>query len=175
MRMKTVTRWIAASIAPLALAHAPASAYPAGPGTDLSEEIGSSSYSVAFVSLYDATLWGPEEEFRWEQPFALELSYSRKIRGDKLAETTISEMARLTGKTEKDFAMLTGPLGKCFPDVVRGDRITGVSRGQNTASFYHNSRKTCDITWPDFRSQFFGIWLGENSRAPLKSAELRGE
>ena len=48
-------------------------------------------------------------------------------------------------------APLRAQFEQCFPNIARGDRVTGVSTGPNTARFYHNGAHRCDIEWPNFR------------------------
>ena len=71
---------------------------------------------------------------------------------------------------------LRAELARCFTDVARGDRFTGVSTGPDTARFYYNGAHRCDVRWPGFRRHFFGIWLaGRDGPAAEISARLRGE
>lgn len=46
-----------------------------------------------------------------------------------------------------------------FPDVVDGDRITGVNLPQSGARFYYNGKPIGEVRDREFGNAFFGIWL----------------
>jgi len=146
-----------------------------GPVTDAGmDEIGSARYKKAMFKLYDASLCSKSDSFEWDEPFALTLDYLRDFSSEMITDAGIHEMARFTGKEKTDFVELRPTLLKCFPDVDKGDQIVGFSEGPNTARFYHNGELACEVEWPEFRENFFGIWLGEETRAPRKAGLLKG-
>jgi len=136
--------------------------------------IGEVSFKKAIFHLYDISLCAEKKIFNWDDQFAITLNYKRNFTGKMIMKATMVEMPRLSGRPEKDFEPLRAPVSKCFPDVKKGDEITGISHTKDTATFYHNGTKTCDIKWAGFREDFFGIWLSDESRAPRKSRVLRG-
>jgi hypothetical protein len=136
--------------------------------------IGEVSYKKAIFHLYDISLCGEKNEFNWNDPFAITLNYKRKFSSEMIMKATMVEMPRLSGRKSDEFEPLREPVSKCFPDVKKGDEITGISHSDDRATFYHNGVKTCDIEWDGFREDFFGIWLSDDSRAPRKSKALRG-
>lgn len=116
-------------------------------------------------NLYRAELW------RAGEAFALSLTYRRGFSAKELADASIKEIARMENASVSAFADLGPLLQSCFADVREGDRITGASTGADTARFYHNGAKRCDVSYPQFRDRFFGIWLGAKTRDP-KSRDL---
>jgi hypothetical protein len=84
-------------------------------------------------------------------------------------------MSQRGAGSAEQLAPLRTQLARCFPDVARGDRITGVSTSANTARFYVNGAQSCQVEWPNFRRQFFGIWLDARGGQAAMSARLRGE
>ena len=84
-------------------------------------------------------------------------------------------MSRISGVEMDDVEPVRETMNSCFPDVEKGDQITGLSRGPDSADFYVNGQLACQVEWPQFRESFFGIWLGDQSRAPKKQKRLLGE
>jgi hypothetical protein len=166
------------ALASLAFLATPALAAPAEvnralPGAEL---VGEASYEVLSVKLFDAELWNGSGDFSWERPFALALTYQRSARSETLLNRTIREMSSRGAGNARALAPLRSQLERCMPSVARGDRITGVSTGADTARFYFNGAHRCDVRWPGFRRSFFGIWLaGRDGAAARISAQLRGE
>lgn len=154
----------------------PATAYARHPeiATELGQARmhGASSYQVLAWPVFDAELWSGQPRFTWDAPFALSLTYRRDFTREALVSRSVSGMS--------DRARISSPealserLRGCFADVRAGDRFTGVSLGADTARFYLNGRRTCEITWPGFSRAFFGIWLDARGADRSFSARLRG-
>lgn len=172
-------RQLLAAIAVLTmLATGPASANPGEVRRALpnAEKVGEAVYTVLSVRLFNAELFADGGAFSWEHPFALTLTYDRSAPASLLINRSIREMsARGAGNTQQ-LAPLRTQLERCFSSVSRGDRFTGVSTGQETATFYLNGAQRCEVRWPRFRRHFFGIWLAGRDGADARiSAQLRGE
>lgn len=167
--------FLCASLALLAThaSAAPAEVNHALPGARM---VGEASYEALSVKLFDAELWNGSGDFSWEQPFALALTYQRSARAETLVNRSLREMSSRGAGTGRALTPLRAQLERCMPSVARGDRITGVSTGADTARFYFNGAHRCDVRWPGFRRSFFGIWLaGRDGAAARISAQLRGE
>lgn len=135
------------------------------------------SAMVDFLSfpLYEAQLWTPEQRsIEQADRFALSLTYKRGFTAQSLAQSTISEIARIEGRPASDFRDLEPLLNGCFADVTENDRITGVSTSRDTATFFVNAVQSCTLSYPNLRDRFFGIWLGSDTRDPDVTAQLRG-
>jgi len=138
------------------------------------QTIGTATYKKAIFKLYDASLCAPEQQFSMDSPFALALDYRMKFSSEQISGAGIHEMARFARKDKADFAELEPLFRQCFPDVDKGDQIIAVSEGPTTAKFYYNGEMSCAVDYPEFRHLFFGIWLGEETRAPRKARLLKG-
>ena len=174
-------RPIRTALAALAIACAAIAPAVAAPGEVAraipnAQQVGEARYQLLGVTLFEAELFNSSGAFAWTSPFALSLTYERSARASTLINRSISEMrSRGAGSAER-LAPLRAQFEQCFPNIARGDRVTGVSTGPNTARFYHNGAHRCDIEWPNFRRHFFGIWLdGRDGAAARVSAQLRGE
>jgi len=167
-----------AALLMLCAAAAPASARPAEVSTAIpgAQQVGEARYQVLSVTLFEAELWNGSGDFSWSAPFALSLTYARNARASTLINRSIREMSERGAGNAQALAPLRAQFAQCFPNIARGDRVTGVSTGPNTAVFYYNGARRCDIEWPNFRRHFFGIWLaGRDGAAATLSARLRGE
>lgn len=139
-------------------------------------KVGEARYQILMLPLFRAELFASDGAFSWERPFALTLTYDRAMRADALIDRAVREMSGRGAGNPRDLAPLRAQLATCMRDVADGDRVTGVSTGANGARFYHNGAQECEIRWPGFRRQFFGIWLGgHDGLAAQLSARLRGE
>jgi hypothetical protein len=139
------------------------------------QKVGQANYQMLGVRIFAAELY-TNGGFSWERPFALTLTYDRSARQTILLNRSISEMSQRGAGNARTLAPLRAQLARCFPNVARGDRITGVSTGPNSARIYHNGAQRCEVNWPGFRRHFFGIWLdGRDGRAAELSAQLRGD
>lgn len=140
------------------------------------EKVGEATYRMLSVPIFNAELYAENGAFAWERPFALSLTYQRSARATTLINRSIREMSQRGGGSAETLAPLRTQFQRCFPDVARGDRVTGVSTGPDTARIFHNGAHRCDVRWPGLRRTFFGIWLdGRDGQAAALSARLRGE
>ncbi len=138
--------------------------------------LGSADVRVLGFNLYKAELWTEEKApFAFEQPFALSLTYKRSFSASQLSRSSIKEMARIEDKSVRDLEPYGSVLESCFADVQEGDRITGLSDGDNGALFFVNGQRSCEIDDPAFADSFFAIWLSEQTRDRRSRAKLLGE
>jgi len=130
------------------------------------------------LKVYTAQLWVGPRGMRVERaaalPFALHLSYATGMKGLAIAERSIQEIERMGfGDTQRRGRWFTD-MKQLFPDVARGDRLTGVHEPGRGARFFHNDRPIGSVADPDFATAFFAIWLDERTVAPsLRDALLR--
>ena len=138
---------------------------------------GSATLRFFGLDIYQASLWVPAgfDAARWsQQTFALQLTYLRDLQGRAIAQRSVAEMRRqdtlddaLAGQWEARMAAL-------FPDVRRGDRITGVYLPGRGARFVHNGRELGEVADPLFARMFFGIWLAPQTSEPALRTALLG-
>lgn len=152
----------------------PASALPAEVEQALpgAQRIGSANYQFLGIRLFRAELWTANDAFAWDRPFALTLTYERSARATTLVNRSISEMRQRGARNPE---ALRARLLACFADVARDDRITGVATSADTARFYLNGVRRCEISQPGFARDFFGIWLDAHGSQANLSARLRGD
>ena len=140
--------------------------------------VGSARLRVWGFDVYDARLFaGPGfETARFaEQPLALELSYLRNLKGADIAARSLDEMRNLEPIAPAQADAWLASLRGLFPDVKKGDRITGVHQPGRGAVFYLNDQRLGELADPRFSRLFFGIWLSPNTSQPaMRETLLQG-
>ncbi|MDP2419529.1 MAG: chalcone isomerase family protein [Hydrogenophaga sp.] len=125
--------------------------------------------------VYDASLWASPgfDAQRYEQHrFGLELSYLRSLKGRAIAERSIEEMRGIADISPEQATRWLAAMSELFPDVQRGDRITGVHVPGSGARFYLNDRLRGELADDAFSRLFFGIWLSPKTSQPAMRATL---
>jgi hypothetical protein len=127
--------------------------------------------------VYDAQLWvapGFDATRYAEFPLALELAYLRTLYGQAIAERSIEEMRRAGPFTDAQARDWQARMTALFPDVKRGDRITGVHVPGVGARFFLNGQPRGELRDEAFSRLFFGIWLSPATSQPrLREALLQ--
>jgi hypothetical protein len=126
--------------------------------------------------VYDARLYVPGDGFdarRFaDQPFALELTYTRRLNGREIAERSETEIDRLGIGTDEQRARWLKAMLALFPDVNAGQRLAGVHMPGRRTEFYLDGRPLGGIDDPAFGAAFFAIWLDARTTAPGLRASL---
>ena len=129
------------------------------------------------LHIYDARLWVGEnfaaERFA-DHPIALELEYARTLYGKLIAERSLAEMKRAGSVDEPQGERWLAAMTQLFPDVAKGDRITGVLRPGESARFFFNAALRGDVRDAEFARRFFGIWLAPQTSEPALRSALLG-
>ena len=130
------------------------------------------------LTVYDTRLWVAGEPISAQdyatRPFALELVYARKLGGADIAERSVDEMRRIDRIEDRQAGDWRAAMVAAFPDVVSGDRLTGLHQPGRGARFFHNARPTRDVADAEFARLFFGIWLSPRSPEPALRQALLG-
>ena len=120
-------------------------------------------------AVYQASLWvspGFSESAYEQSSFALDLAYLRDFKGADIAQRSIAEMRRQAPMTAAQEAAWEGQMRALFPNVQKGDRITGVHQPGTGAVFWSNGRLLGAVRDPVFAKLFFGIWLSAQTSEP---------
>ena len=121
------------------------------------------------LEVYQASLWvspGFVEADYAQAAFALELLYRRDVKGSDIASRSLAEMGRqspLSAAQARDWGQRMQAL---FPDVQKGDRVTGLHQPAQGAVFWRNGRWLGEVRDPVFAQRFFGIWLSPSTSEP---------
>jgi hypothetical protein len=129
------------------------------------------------LHVYDIRLWG-EADFSVRDlqgsPLALELQYARSLDGKAIAERSLKEMKGLGSVDAAQAERWLQQMLQIFPDVKKGDRITGVQRPVETARFFVNGQPRGEVRDAEFTRLFFGIWLSPRTSQPRLREALLG-
>lgn len=139
---------------------------------------GSGRLSFLGLHVYDARLW-VTEGFRVDDygrhPLAIELQYARTLYGRLIAERSVTEMKKIGDPSPAQAQSWQAEMTRIFPDVNKGDRITGVQQPGEAARFFVNGQDRGELRDADFVPLFFGIWLSPRSSEPkLRQALIAG-
>jgi len=137
--------------------------------------VGRGRLKVMVWDVYDAALFAPRGAYREKSPFALRLSYLRKIEGRKIADTSVEEIRRQGFADEIRLAIWHRQMRGIFPDVDKGTSLTGIRRKSGDVAFYHDGKLAGVIDDPDFAARFFAIWLAPDTAAPALRLALTGQ
>ena len=139
---------------------------------------GQARLTVWGFDIYDVRLWTPANfsAARFAaSPLALELNYLRSFQAADIAERSLREMRRSQSVSDAQAAQWKAELLRVIPDVRKGDRVVGVHRPGQGASFWVNGRASGEILDADFARLFFGVWLSPGTSEPqLRKALLAG-
>jgi hypothetical protein len=136
---------------------------------------GQGSFRWFGLKIYDAALWVEGNEHKADSltsaKFVLDLGYARALYGDRIAQSSISEISQLGFGTAGQRAVWLEKMKSLFPDVHAGTHISGVYLPSQGARFYLDSKLLGEIDDPEFARAFFAIWLDPRTSA----AELRSQ
>lgn len=128
--------------------------------------------------VYDARLWaapGFKIDKLYTQPFALELAYRRDFDAVDVVNRSIHEMRRFVAISDEQSKTWTAEMLRVFPNIKKGDRLTGINKPGVGAAFLLNGKPTGEIQDIEFAKLFFGIWLSTRTSEPkLRRALLAG-
>jgi hypothetical protein len=124
---------------------------------------GGGEFTFFGISVYDGYYWSPGRGWSKDAPFALDLHYHLALEGAKIAERSVGEITKLRLGTAEQRARWGREMKRVFPDVRRGDRITGVNLPGGVVRYFYNGNSIGDIADPGFAHAFFGIWLDPKS------------
>ena len=136
--------------------------------------VGQGRLTVFLWDVYDAFLYAPGGQWRPDQPFALKLSYLRRLYGQKIAERSTIEMRGQDFKDEEKLALWDEQMRRFFPDVDEGTSLTGIYTADGRSLFFFDNQEIGIFDDPEFGRQFFGIWLNESTSEPDLRQQLLG-
>jgi hypothetical protein len=129
------------------------------------------------LHVYDIRLWGEADFSVRDLPgsaLALELEYARALEGKAIAERSLKEMQGLDSIDAALAERWLKQMRQIFPDVKKGDRITGVQRPGEAAIFFVNGQPRGEVRDAEFARLFFGIWLSPRTSQPRLREALLG-
>ena len=130
------------------------------------------------LRIYEAKLWakgGAVDANNWAStPLALELTYARSLTGRDIAKRSLVEMRRQGEISTANADKWLADMEAAFPDVNKGDRISGVITEPGAGiQFFINGKPGRKVPDAAFARLFIGIWLAPQTSEPtLRKALL---
>lgn len=131
--------------------------------------VGCAQYRFAFWRIYDAELWSDTVPPS-ESHYGLSLTYRTRFSRTQLVDSSIAEMARISGQPKANFARAREEMFAAFGDVEPGSRITAWRSDASGAQIFLNGQPTGRLTRQV--DLFFDIWLGEDTRRRRERSRL---
>jgi len=129
------------------------------------------------LNVYGAKLWVTDvfkaDDFS-AHPVALELEYARSLVGQLIAERSLDEMKKVGSVPQDKAAAWLASMVQIFPDVNKGDRITGVYHPVDGMRFFLNGKPRGEVRDGAFARLFIGIWLSPRTSEPKLRQALLG-
>jgi hypothetical protein len=138
------------------------------------QAVGSGRLTYLFWNVYDATLYAPEAQWRQAEPYALSISYLRKLKGEQIAKTSAEAIRDLGFSDESILDEWYRRMLMIFPDVDENTTLIGIRSSKGQTVFYNNGKISGVISDPAFADWFFGIWLNEKTKKPELRRRLLG-
>ncbi|MEP7181713.1 MAG: chalcone isomerase family protein [Betaproteobacteria bacterium] len=136
---------------------------------------GGAEMTVLGLSIYDGWYWGDGHIWAPERTYLIDLHYHRSLTGVRIAERSVAEIEAIGRGSPSQRLRWGEAMRRIFPDVTKGDRITGVHLPAGVVRFFFNGAPIGDIADAEFARAFFGIWLDpKTSRADFRR-QLLGE
>ena len=129
------------------------------------------------LEIYHAQLW-VDTQFNAttfdKSSFALQLLYSRNLSGEEIAKRSLQEIKKQSKISTQQEQLWLEQMTKIFPDVKKGDHITGVYTPSEKAVFFFNQKLLGELSDPELTKRFFGIWLSPLTTEPKMRLHLLG-
>ena len=138
---------------------------------------GAMRYTYWGFDIYQARLWvepGFASQDPWRSRFVLELQYLREFKGRDIAQRSLQEMRRQGAIDEAQAQAWLQTMQTIFPDVVTGDRLSGIFLPGQGIRFMANGKNIADVNDIEFAQRFLGIWLSEKTSEPKMRLALLG-
>ena len=137
------------------------------PGAELR---GAATFRFLGFALYKARLFTiGGAPLDWNDNFAIELTYQRNLTQYDLVEATMREFKRTSGSIPVE-----AQLNICFKAVRKGDSYLAVTKGASKVDFWRNGKRTCTLSYPQIKTRFMGIFVGDNTRSKTFTRKLKG-
>lgn len=132
---------------------------------------GKATFRFVGIPIYEARLYTKGgAPLNWNSDFGLELKYLKNLTEEDLVASTMRELKRTGGPLP-----VQSQLETCYRDVSKGDRYFAISDGQDEVDFWLNDRQVCTLAYPQIKTRFMAIFLGDNTRSKSFTRRLKGK
>jgi hypothetical protein len=135
--------------------------------------VGSGKLTWLGLTVYQATLYAPQGEYRADLPHAIRIDYRFSFDRRQLAHSSLQEIEKLFGRRQ-DGEQVVQRLASVFCDVAKGDHILGIHYPGRWAEFHCNGELLGRIEDAALARAFFAIWLNPRTSEPELRDQLLG-
>ena len=150
--------------------------HPLQPHLNTPRLVGQGKYTYWGFEVYLARLWRGEAALKadqWHtQRLALELRYLRDFAGKDIAQRSIDEMHQQSPLPSDKARAWLKTLENLFPNVRKGQSLTGVYVPDGEATFLFNDKPLGNVSDAELSKRFFAIWLAPQTSAPQLRQQL---
>lgn len=136
--------------------------------------VGQGRLKVMLWDVYDIALYASEGDWRSTPPFALNITYKMDVTAEMIADRSVEEMRKQGFRDEVRLAGWHTQMKTLFPNVKKGQTLTGILDAKGESVFYQNDQRLGKISDPEFGRKFFDIWLSERTSQPRLRQALLG-
>ncbi|WP_417690923.1 chalcone isomerase family protein [Roseibium sp.] len=137
--------------------------------------VGSGTMTFLGFRVFKAELYAPDGSYDPQSPFALKLIYQRNFKGKDIVERSIDEIRSQGVTNQAKLNSWRQKMEAIFPNIQKGQSITGLRTGNGSALFYSGNRKLGEIRDREFTRYFFSIWLGSHTQDQRLRNKLIGK
>lgn len=130
-------------------------------------------FSWSVFRLYRACLY-VRGSLESGQPYALVLSYLRKVTAQQIADTSVQQFERLGFGTPEQRTQWGSVLLQLLPDVTLGDQLTGLFYPDQKVVFFDGTRRLGVVEDAEFARAFAAIWLDPRTQGQALRKALLG-
>jgi hypothetical protein len=138
------------------------------------EVVGQGRLKVMLWDVYDIAIYAPQGDWQPSSPYALNITYKMDVTAEMIADRSVEEMRKQGQRDEVRLAGWHTQMKTLFPDVKRGQSLTGILNTQGESVFYQNGQRLGKISDPEFGRRFFDIWLSDRTSQPKLRQALLG-
>lgn len=138
--------------------------------------VGEHKFTYWGFEVYHASLWTGANALsptQWHtQRLALELRYLRDFAGKDIAQRSVDEMHAQSPLPSDKAQSWLKQLNAIFPNIKKGDSLTGIYLPEQGAQFLHDNTSVGEIKDAELAQRFFAIWLAPQTSAPALRQRL---
>jgi Chalcone isomerase-like len=127
------------------------------------------------LSIYHGWFWADHPQWAADRVYALDLHYQRNLDGALIAQRSVDEMEKIGRCTREQCQRWGEMMSRIFPNVRKGDRITGLHLATGAVRYFLNGNPIGEVADAGFAQAFFGIWLDPKTSRPEFRKKLLGE
>jgi hypothetical protein len=138
------------------------------------EQVGQGRLNILMMPILDVSLFAPDAIWRPDAPYALQVRFLRSLKSHKMVGHALDEMRHIGFGGDPRLMRWGQSLETIFPDVFKGNVLTGVRDEKGGTRFYLETQPIGHIADTVFTDAFFGICLSPRTSQPQLRRDVLG-